>query len=115
MGDKGTGSSQAGVPGSCSFEVCMANVLEGDMQRLRMRILGYLKPGGLFILSGMLAEQVRRLLSLLWCGSLRHAPAGCACQCGLTSCQFSEPALLVRCLRSWRTFPLISPPLRLRS
>lgn len=54
---------QAGVPGSCSFEVCMANVLEGDMQRLRMRILGYLKPGGLFILSGMLAEQVPEVMA----------------------------------------------------
>jgi len=45
-----------------AFDVCMANVLEGDMQRLRMRLLSYLKPGGLFILSGMLTDQVPEVM-----------------------------------------------------
>jgi len=57
----GISAMQAGMK-TQAFDVCMANVLEGDMQRLRMRLLSYLKPGGLFILSGMLTDQVPEVM-----------------------------------------------------
>mmetsp|Transcript_35775 Transcript_35775/g.84810 ORF Transcript_35775/g.84810 Transcript_35775/m.84810 type:complete len:325 (+) Transcript_35775:730-1704(+) len=40
------------------FGICVANMLEGHIRALSDRLVGYVRPGGTLLLSGMLAEQV---------------------------------------------------------
>lgn len=81
----GISAMQAGMK-TQAFDVCMANVLEGDMQRLRMRLLSYLKPGGLFILSGMLTDQVNPIAQCFRdCECSADNP--CPCACAISSLQ----------------------------
>ncbi|KAK9838119.1 hypothetical protein WJX81_002386 [Elliptochloris bilobata] len=43
--------------GSASFDVCVANILQGPLLALAPRLAGYSVPGGLLALSGILAAQ----------------------------------------------------------
>ena len=60
--------------------MCIANILEGDMMSLQDRLIAYTKPGGMLVLSGMVASQVNGLMS-----QCLHAPttslANCRCSC----------------------------------
>jgi len=51
---------QAGHP-LRQFDVVVANILQGPLLDLAPRLLGYLRPGGLLLLSGVTAEQAETI------------------------------------------------------
>ena len=40
------------------FDICIANILQGPLLDLQPRLSGYVKPGGMLLLSGILTSQV---------------------------------------------------------
>jgi len=49
---------QGGYPCNPTFDVVAANILRGPLLELQPRLTQYCRPGGLLLLSGILAEQV---------------------------------------------------------
>ena len=45
------------------FDICIANILQGPLLDLQPRLSGYVKPGGMLLLSGILTSQV---ILLIW-------------------------------------------------
>lgn len=48
------------------YDIALANILKPALLDLRQRIVGYVKPGGAVVLSGLLEHQVRPDSAELW-------------------------------------------------
>lgn len=46
------------------FDVVVANILRGPLLELQPRLTGYLRPGGLLAVSGLLTEQVPDIIAV---------------------------------------------------
>ncbi len=58
------------------MDVCVANILQGDMIALKDRLLGYVKPGGRLVLSGMVGDQVQAFSCCFHCDRWIVGPMG---------------------------------------
>ncbi len=63
------------------FDVVVANILRGPLVDLKDRLLGYLKPGGRLMLSGITKEQVCAAYVCLACHVYLYRTCGGIARC----------------------------------